>query len=447
MPKGTASLSHPRPVKLATDNYGSDDGGNRSPPLLPRIVALKPPSPEFLTRVIKPSSPEPEAMSATHPRPKRRRKTKASQADAVVIGYMANFNTPEVAARAGEEPLNSASEASESEMGDPWPSAGGGYGMAGMAGHDGLVETAQHALPPLYPEEPREDRAGGARGDGPRPAGASLSTRDFPPSSTDGAIGGAAKTGSGWDDDEERLPPNRQVLFHQGPLRAHNTHGPSTRPTHPFSTRPSQGLRRHSSGNSTLSTLRLPAMHHSPESLSAHSPKEQQTLPPFAHIADLVNGRSPGRPPYPPANEGAPSPAPGPLNPRSGQSSSPPSRINGQFSSHLSVPPWPSTREPYRQPHDAPPLSTPAGCDPSQSYRRMGRTVQSDECPTVPTEAYRSTQSYRKDLLPSRDHINPDAAAPMFQQPAAALPPMTGTFRCEHSDCKAQPFQTQYLLK
>ncbi len=391
-------------------------------------------------------------MSSTHPRPKRRRKTKASQADAVVVGYMANFNTPEVATKAGEEPLNSASEASESEMGDPLPSTGGGYGMAGMMGNDGLVETAQHALPLLYTEEASDDRAGGTRGDGPRPAGASRAHRDVPPSSTDVPLAGAGKTGSGWDDCDERLAPNRKA-FHPGPLRMPNAHGTSTRPPHPFSSRPSQVLRRRSSGNSTLSALRLPAMQNSPESLSAHSPKEQ-TLPPFAHIADLVddhpihhNGRSPGRPPYPPANDVAHSPAPGPLNSRSGQSSSPPGRMNGQFSSHLSVPPWPSTRPPYRQQPDAPPLSAPASGDSSQYYRRRGRTIQSDECPTVATAGYRSTHAYRKDILPGRDHINPDAAAPMFQQPSAALPPMTGTFRCEHSDCKAQPFQTQYLLK
>jgi hypothetical protein len=81
---------------------------------------------------------------------------------------------------------------------------------------------------------------------------------------------------------------------------ATNTHGTSTRPPHPFSSRPSQVLRRRSSGNSTLSTLRLPARENSPESLS---PKKQQTLPPFAHlspkasIASPLNRSNPSHPP------------------------------------------------------------------------------------------------------------------------------------------------------
>jgi hypothetical protein len=84
---------------------------------------------------------------------------------------------------------------------------------------------------------------------------------------------------------------------------ATNTHGTSTSPPHPFSSRPSQVLRRRSSGNLKLSALRLPAMQNSPESLSAHSPKKQQTLPPFAHaspearIASPLDRSNPSHPP------------------------------------------------------------------------------------------------------------------------------------------------------
>lgn len=443
----------PIAVKLATEHYDSDDGGNRSPPMTKRIVTLEPsPPPTFLPGVIKRRSPDPEAMPSPRTGPKRRRRTKASQADEVVIRHMANHNAPEIAARAGIETLNSASE---SDMDDARPSTRGEYGVAGMIGRAGLVETAHPALPLLDgSEEPSDDRAGGTRGECPRPAGSGRSDREF---RTNVDMLGAAKTDAGWDDEGERLSPNRKA-FHPGPLRAPHAPRMSIQPAHPFASGRSPVLRRHSSGNSTL---RLPAMQIAPESLSAQSPHEQRNLPPLlAHFADLVddpainhhgrhpNGLSPGRPPYAPANESAHSPAPGPHHSRSGPSPPSPSRMNGQLAAHLSAPPpWAPPHEPYRQQQDAAPMSTPTIFDPSQYYRRRGRTIQSDECPTVATEAYPNTKSYRKGIFPGRDHSNPDASGAVFQQPSATLAPMTGTFRCEHNDCKAQPFQTQYLLK
>lgn len=443
-----------------------------------RIVTLKPsPSPEYLPQVNKQPSPEPVYRSSTNRRPKRRARTKASQGDAVLVGYMANQNNPEVAARAGEEALNSQSEASQSEADDPSPSVTPGNGGAsGETSNNALVQTAQHALPLLNgPEELREDHPGVTTGDPTRLALPSLSTKDLLSPSRDVATVGGAEAKSGIDGAVDRLSPNPNA-FDQAPIAADNIQGIATRLTSPASSRPSQGRRRHSSETSPLRRYAipaseaspmetLPAMQNSPPSMSANSPKGQQTLPPlYAHLSKLVEGHplndnarrtkglSPGRSPYQSVNGSVRSPSLGPIQPRSGQYPSPQARTNGHFSSRYSpVQSWspsysdPSPREPY--PHNPDALTSPPRSHEPSRYYPNGRIAPGKERTTVSAESYPIAGSYGTEISPTSDHINLEVNRPILQPPPGNLPAVTGLFRCEHSDCKAQPFQTQYLLK
>lgn len=432
-----------------------------------RVVNYKPtPSPEFLPQGGKQSSPEPmAARSPTGRRRKRGRRTKASQGDAVLVGYMANQNNPEVAARAGEEALNSASEASQSEPDDPFPSTvreNGDFAELVRAG--GLVKKVQHAQPGFKgSEEPNEPRASILRGDFTRPPLPSLSTQDLLPPPRDVALFDPAKSKSGNDGSGDQLYPKLNGM-HQVSMGARTTGIMSTRLTSQPSGRPSQVLRRHSSGTSTLRkfampasetsrTETLPAMQNTPSSLSAASPKEQQTLPPLHdYLGDLgypindharrPNGLSPGQSPYHSVNESGRSPSLGPLSSRSGQFSPRYSPIQFRSLPHSDPPP----RGPYRRNPNAVTLTPPASVGASPYYPN-GRVLPSEEIPIASAESYQDTRSYGTDISPTGDRISLESTRPMLPPPPGTLPAMTGSFRCEHGNCKAPPFQTQYLLK
>jgi hypothetical protein len=441
----------------------------------PRYVNLEPsPSPEYLPRLIKQPSPEPVYTSSTNRRPKRRPRTKASQGDTVLIGYMGNLNNPEVATRAGEEPLNSASEASQSEADDRPRSVMPENGAAsGETRNSSLVQTAQHALPLLNGlEEPSEDQPGVSYSDSTRPALPSLSTKGVLSPSRDMAMGGGAEVKSGSVD---RLSPNPNGCD-PAPIAAGSNQPVASRLTPPTWSRPGQARRRHSSETSPVwryaipaseaSPLEtLPAMQNSPPSMSANSPKGQQTLPPlYAHLGNLVVGHpvtdnarrtkrlSPGRSPYQSVSGSVRSPSLGPMQPRSGQFPSPQARTNGHFSSPYSParlwsPPCsdPSPREPYPPNPDALPPSR-RSLEPNRYYPN-GRVDQGKERTTASAESYPVAVSYGTEISPTGDHVNLETTRPMPQPPPGTLPAVTGSFRCEHSDCKANPFQTQYLLK
>lgn len=431
------------------------------------------PSPKFLPQTIKPRSPEPVGGWPTHRRRKRRSRTKPSQGDAVLVGYMGNHNNSEVASRAGEEPLNSASDVSQDEASDEFPSTvseNGGV-SEGMR-NDGRGETVPHVRPVFRgSEEPSEYRARVRKEDSMKPALRSLLTRDLLPPSREVAVPDATKTKSGKHDSDDGLPPNVNGMY-QASTGAPNHPIPSTRLASQSSSRPSQALRRHSSGNSALRKFAippseasrmetLPAMQNPPPSRSATTPKEQQTLPPLhAHLGDLVegnarrpNGLSPGRSPYHPANERIRSPLPAPMNCRSGPFTSPQTRMTGPFppqypSVQFRPPPHgdPPPPGPYRRNPNAVTMSPPAGLGASPYYPN-GRTMPSEEMSIAPTENYPGARPYGTDISPSGDRISIESTRPMHQPPPGTQPAMAGSFKCEHSDCKAPPFQTQYLLK
>ena len=422
-----------------------------------RIVNLTPtPSPELSPPVVKQSSPEAVARPSTSGRPKRRR-TKASQGDAVLVGYMANQNNPEVAAKAGEEALNSASEVSDSDADDSYPSTvSEAEGVLDARRKDDLGEIAPPAhLHRSGYQRPTEDRADRSKEDGAKPALPSLLTRDLGHPITPVGMFDAVQTRSGSDgsDDRRSLYGNG---IHQASTRVQNIPPTSTRLASPIANRPSQVLRRQSSGNSTLRkfampaseashTETLPAMQNTPSARSAHSPQEQPTLPPLQGLlSDLDHARRPN----------GLSPAPGTMHSQSGPFTSPPSRMNNQF-----LPPYPPVqlrplahgdsppRGSYRPTPNVVAISPTAHLGGSSYYSSNRRTHPNEDMAMAPAESYRDPGRYGSEASPSGDRLSMESTRAVLQPPQGVLPAPTGSFRCEYSDCKAQPFQTQYLLK
>lgn len=465
--------SSPQVPKLA-ENYDSDDGYNRTPPLLPMTVKdLKPtPSPEPQQT----KSPTPDRVSTSnHKGPKRRQKTQASQGDAVLIGFLGGLNTPDIASRAGEEPLNSASQ---SEAGDP--SEGMEVEVASAAGEKSfsLVQAAQDALPLVDESEgPPEDHSGNPRADETRRSLSKLHTQDLVPSSQGKAASDAAGPNVGKEGSDGQITSNPKantVAYSSG-----NAEALSPRPSSPPPSRPAQVPPRLRSQSSATSPLRrfaipasegspmetLPAMHTSPSSHSAKSPKSQQTLPPLhAHFANLVeghspsdsnirpNGLNPARHTFPLMNGSVHSPPLGSITSRPGQFPSPQTRLNNRFPSSYpsSQPSSASTysdaspREPYRQGQDTTNMSPPGRFVQNQYYPD-GRTPQSDDLTPLSAESYPSAGNFSADTSPNGDHPNLEGRP--ILPPLSSVPLLTGLFKCENAGCTAAPFQTQYLLK
>lgn len=428
----------------------------------PRVVNYKPtPSPEFLPQGGKHISPEPGASSSRNRGSKRRRRTKASQGDAVLIGYMADHNRPEVAARAGEEALNSASEASQSEPEDEFSSRMSENGdFAGGMRTDGPLGKNQRGSS-LFRRTEETSRYTKS----PLP---SLATQDLLPPPRDVALFRTAKSRPGNDSSGDRLYPKLNGMYSTS-AGAPTTEFTSTMPTSQPASRPSHVLRRRSSGTSTLRKYAMPASEasrtetlpaiqnaqNSPSSLSATSPKEQQTLPPLhALVGDLVdgyptneharrpNGLSPGQSPYHSVNESGRSPSLGPMSSKSGQFSPRYSSMQFRSLAHGDPPP----RGSYRRNQSAT-IMTPPGNIGASSYYPNGRNLPNEELPMAPADSYQDTRSYGTEISPTGDRISLESTRPVLPPPPGALPAMTGTFKCEHHDCKAPPFQTQYLLK
>ena len=262
------------------------------------VKNLKPtPSPEA-------KSPSPDRVSTSnHKGPKRRQKTQASQGDAVLIGFLGGLNTPDIASRAGEEPLNSASQ---SEAGDP--SEGMEVEVASAAGEKSfsLVQAAQDALLVDETEGPPEDRSGNPRADENRRSLSKLHTQDLVPSSTGKAASDTTGLNVGKESSDSQISSNPETntsVHSPSNVRALSPRASSPPPNRPAQVPPR--LRSHSSATSPLRRFAipasegspmetLPAMHSSPSSHSAKSPKSQQTLPPLhAHFGNLVEGHSP----------------------------------------------------------------------------------------------------------------------------------------------------------
>ncbi|MCJ1463761.1 hypothetical protein MMC07_002370 [Pseudocyphellaria aurata] len=436
------------------------------------FVNIRPtPSPEYIP--LKAKSTTPDRMSATnHKGPKRRQKTQASQGDAVLIGFLGGQNNPDIATRAGEEPLNSASQSEAGDQSEGMEDVEGGSAVAEKS--SSLVQTAQDALPLIGGTDARaDDRSSSPKCDDSRPSLSKIHTQDLNPSKINPAPDPAGlKLGKEASGGQVTSNPRGSDVTN----KARHIRGFSPRGSPPPSIRPNHVTTRRRSPPSTTSPLRrfaipisegspmetLPAMHSSPSSSSGKSPKSQQTLPPLhAHFGPLVEGRAPNdsdirpngiNPPrhtFPLMNGAVHSPPINSIPPRSSQFSTAQARRFPSYpppqSSPASTYSDASSREPYRQSQDPTSISQPGRFGQS-SYHSEGRTPQSDDLTPLSAESYPSAANFSADASPNGDRINTEGRV-LPPLGVGSVPLMTGLFKCENAGCTAAPFQTQYLLK
>lgn len=451
-------LPTPHRAKLATEFYDSDDAApSRTPPLVRRDVILKPSSsPEYPTPP--PKSPTPE-LSTAPKKSRRKGRTQPSQGDGVLIGVLAGNNNSDIATRAAEEPLNSASH---SEAGDSDLAMEDGRNLAQVAFD--AIKVSRHEAPRSRSCSPESDGVG-------RNRPLKLQTLELKPTSllsnpsSQPAVGGQK---------------GEQVREQSTPATP-TTHGPDTvkvesRPLETgslgsdhigsalgrngsHSTMISPKLRKHTIAPSEGSPMEtLPAIQHSPNSQTGKSPSNQQNLPSLHHLALPYDTRSPKENDLRPLGMSPrhtfplQSPSTVPL-PSRATFPTPQARINGQFQRPAYPPTQPSpvsstfsdtsTRGSHGHSQDATSMSPPRKHE--RQFYPGRQAPQNEDITPVSAESRQSATSSTENPL-SAETMNTEGTRPI-------LPPLSGgpyvgggVFRCEHPGCTAVSFQTQYLL-
>ncbi|KAG6995419.1 hypothetical protein G7Y79_00045g080900 [Physcia stellaris] len=446
--RGTLVRPPPSGVKVATENYDSDDAyANRTPPLVARKVNLKPsPSPEYLTPPPRSPSPEPSG----NPKQKgRKRHTQPSQGDAVLVGILGDLNNPDIAARAGEEPLNSASQSETSEVDEDMKDEV--EAEETDAGVD-LEQMAQNAIDAVGVHGATESRTSSPKGDGPR--------RVRPPKLHTDLASQVRHS------DTQTKIPSRHSKDSTPQTSWEGERSSSVKTEHeislacpPFSdigrngshsTMISPKLLKHTIAPPEGSPMEtLPAIQSSTNPQTAKSPNSNQNLPSIQNLALPIDAPSPkenearslvmnSRPTFP-----MQSPSAGPLTSRSTTFPSPQTRMNGRFT-HSYTPTQPSPastysevspRELYRHSQDITSMSPPGKRE--RPFYPNGPTPKSDDLTPSTSSA---------DTPLSGDGMSLEGARPVLP-PLVNGPYVGGVFKCEHPGCTALPFQTQYLLK
>ena len=212
----------------------------------------------------------------------------------------------------------------------------------------------------------------------------------------------------------------------------------------------------------------LPAMKSSSPQDSSKTPTGQQSLPSLhAQLGSLANPpsshdsvlRSNGmghanRPPFAPTNGSVHSPPKEPGSSRPSPFVSLQTRTNGQYPQpYAPTQPSPastfsevSPRDPFRHMQD-PTTMSPPGKPGAHLLYGNGLTPQSDVQTPLSAESHPSASGYSTDTSPNGDRMSIDGARPALPSLQLDGPLLSGGFKCEHPECTALPFQTQYLLK
>ena len=429
---------------MATEIYDSDDAfADRTPPLVAREVKLQPsPSPEFLTPPPRsPSSSEPTGRSNQKG---RKRRTQPSQGDAVLIGFLGGLNNPDIATRAGEEPLNSATQSENSdideEMKDEVETEKAAVGMD-------LEKMAQNAIDAFSGHEGPESRTSSPRGTvtrrvRPPKLHTDLANQARHPDAKSKAMGKRSK---------ESTPQTSSDGEHPRSVKTEKE-GPLTSPLSAVgrngshSTMISPKLLKHTIAPSEGSQT-LPAIQSSTNLQTAKSPNNNQSLPSLQHLALPMDALSPKendarslgmnqRHTFP-----MQSPSNGSIKSRSTTYPSSQARMTGPFT-HSYPPTQPS------------PASTYSETSPRDSYQHS-QDATSMSPPEKRERHFYTNGPKGDDMTPSTSSADTPLSTDNMTLDASRriLPPLmngpfaSGVFRCEHPGCTAMPFQTQYLLK
>ncbi|KAI4131845.1 MAG: hypothetical protein LQ338_001035 [Usnochroma carphineum] len=388
---------------------------------------------------------------------KRRTKTQPSQGDAVLIGFLGGLNLPDVATRAGEEPLNSASHSEADDLLEEMEPEDGETAVK----KDHLVQTAQDALSVDGNEgKPVSAAMESARRVRPkimtslsstsldsekrvevRPQGkqerrsnaSTVKTENLDP-----ALGGSADANH-----RQQLSP---------PSAEERRSSPAHHASSPLATSPRLRQYMASNGSETL-----PAIQSATPSTATKSPNGQQSLPSIsAQLGELVDGPSPNeslpnRSTFPMAS-GIQSPPMSGISPRHSHYPSPQSRLHSFPTPYPGAQPSPastfsevSPREPFHTSHDLTSMSPPG--KPGPPYYATVRTPQNDELTPQSAESYSGFKGFVAGISPNHDHSSIELNRRVLPPLPGTGPLATGNFKCDFSGCTAAPFQTQYLLK
>ncbi|KAI4161398.1 MAG: hypothetical protein L6R39_000070 [Caloplaca ligustica] len=389
---------------------------------------------------------------------KRRGRTQASQGDAVLIGFLGGQNLPDVATRAGEEALNSASHSEADDLGQDMGSEDGETAVK----EDHLVQTAQVAL-----SVDGNDGRGvtttleNARRIRPKIMTQSLSSTSLDvenkvqfryqtkqerrsnvstvkTENLDPALGGSADV----KHQQKLSPPSNEGRRNSPDNHAHS----------PLATSPRLRPYMASKGSETL-----PAIQNATPITSTKSPSGPQSLPSIsAQLGQFVDGPSandglPNRSSFPMAN-GIQSPPMSGISPRPNHYPSPQSRLNSFPTPYPATQPSPSStfsevspREPYRATHDPTSMSPPG--KPGPPYYATGRAPLTDELNSRSTDGYAGLKGFAASISPNGDHLKIEPGRPILPPLPGTGPLPAGNFKCDFPGCTAAPFQTQYLLK
>ena len=441
-----------------------------SPPLKP-IPLKRTPSPEvsFLPTYITSSS-DGEDESKSRPRKKRHRRKQYTQGDAVLINYLSDWNRPDLANSAlqnplppdisSETPVGGESDQEMEVMSTDTHLAPSDH-LAQLAtsslrvvSKQGLDSEENGVCPPsrelertrptvvtqtnVKAEEKRPEKLGGKPEDG-LPASLSpsighLTTQDSSLHGSHPSSSQQAQLGPKLKDESMAI----SQVFQQYAIKA--------------------------SEGSPMETL--PALQSSP-SLSSRSPTGQQNLPSIqSQLGDLA---SEGRPLQPSQGQPLPNRQSFPVN---GDVQSPPgeftsprpptypplqARPNG-YPVYPAAEPSPASTNSAVSPREAlRPRQHPRSRSPPQKlgpaeYATSGLTPQNEvqtplSASTQASHASMRTLSTSTERSPVAERINADQDRPMLPPLSAGGPLNGGGFKCDHPGCTAPPFQTQYLLK
>lgn len=404
-----------------------------------------------------PRSPSPDPVSASnHKGPKRRPKTQASQGDAVLIGFLGGSNFPDIATRAGEEPLNSASQSESGEPSDRMEEGDGGSNALGEKSFS-LIQTAQEAQ--CLVEASAEKQAIDYSSD-PR-ALSKICTHDLESSAND-----RAKSDSGglkvFKDGTDGTTPSYAKETPVAGYSIGKTKVFASRPSPPTSNRAAYPAERRSPFAITTplvlpegqvrseENMKLPAM----SAMTVQSQKLpplhehlESILPPSCESDTRTNGINAGRHSFSLVSSTVHSPTVGSTS-QPGRYSSPHGRLatNSFPYSHSqhSPPGTYSETSPrnYQQCQDPTASPLPKFQSP-QFYGARG--PQSDDLTPISAESFPIPANFSADTSPNEDHMNIEgrSAPPTL----TSLPLISGSYKCDFEGCTAQPFQTQYLLK
>lgn len=453
---GASRASSPlKSLKLA-DSFYDPDSLDRSPPLEPSRVNLRPtPPPVYYITTTEPS-----------PESGVRQKVRPSLGDSVLVDYMGGQNRPDIAKAAGEEPLQ---DDSDEEM--------VARDVGGAAVKNDLVQTAQDAAR-IIDETDRnsEDTVANLHGHHSPIELPICTTQDLKPPEerprrpeVDTAKGETEETDTGKDtivlgskSSSTAADKSRNIINSPKMRRPSSSRGSVSKGRRDSDSLKSSLLFKHAisvSQGSPMDSETLPAMKTSPQQNATKSPNGPQSLPslhdqlgPLAEFSPVkgeaasgtlsngrgtfvsINGHSPPKTaqypslqtrnhhhPYPPT---APQPSPS----------------NTSYSSN-------SPRD-FRSGHD--PMGLSHSGKPGSAYYSNGTTPQSDEQGPLYAESNPTTGSYSTDASPIGDRMSIDTPRPITLPPLPAggpLPLANGGYKCEYTGCTAAPFQTQYLLK